>query len=37
VKTPELEVLPLIQAGEALRRLRGGHTRGKLLLEIDPA
>ena len=35
VKTPELEILPLDHAGEALRRLRSGHTRGKLLLAID--
>jgi hypothetical protein len=35
VKPPILEILPLEQAGEALMRLRSGHTRGKLLLMID--
>jgi NADPH:quinone reductase-like Zn-dependent oxidoreductase len=35
VRPPALEILPLDQAGEALKRLRSGHTRGKLLLAID--
>ncbi|HEY3696669.1 NADP-dependent oxidoreductase [Phenylobacterium sp.] len=35
VKAPQLEILPLDRAGEALRRLRSGHTRGKILLAID--
>jgi NADPH2:quinone reductase len=35
VKTPQLTVEPLDQAGEVLRRLRSGHTRGKILLAVD--
>jgi NADPH2:quinone reductase len=35
VRTPELDIVPLTEAGAALRRVRGGHTRGKILLEID--
>ena len=35
VKTPPYEILPLEQAGEAHRRVAGGHVCGKLLLRIS--
>lgn len=34
LKAPALEVLPLDQAGEAQRRVKDGHVRGKILLKV---
>jgi len=31
---PHLEILPLAQAGEAQRRVKDGHVRGKILLHV---
>jgi NADPH2:quinone reductase len=36
IRTPELAVLPLAEAGEAHRRVQAGHVRGKILLHVDP-
>lgn len=35
IRAPQIEVLPLAQAGEAQRRVAEGHVRGKLLLAVD--
>lgn len=35
IRAPQIEVLPLSQAGEAQRRVADGHVRGKLLLAVD--
>jgi NADPH:quinone reductase-like Zn-dependent oxidoreductase len=34
LRSPAIEILPLEQAGEAQRRIKDGHVRGKLLLEV---
>ena len=37
IRAPQLEILDLAQAAEALRRVQDGHVRGKILLKIaDP-
>jgi len=35
IRAPQIEIVPLDQAGEAQRRVADGHVRGKLLLEVD--
>jgi len=35
IRAPQIELLPLEQAGEAQRRVAAGHVRGKLLLVVD--
>jgi len=35
IEAPQIEILPLDQAGEAQRRVAAGHVRGKLLLAVD--
>ncbi len=37
IKAPAIEVLPLAQAGEAHRRVKDGHVRGKILLAVNEA
>lgn len=34
---PAVQILPLDQAAEAHRRVRAGHVRGKIVLEVDAA
>jgi len=34
LRAPSIEVLPLEQAGEAHRRVKDGHVRGKILLKV---
>jgi len=34
LKAPAMEILPLDQAGEAQRRVKDGHVRGKILLKV---
>lgn len=35
IRAPQIELLPLAEAGEAQRRVAAGHVRGKLLLVVD--
>jgi NADPH:quinone reductase-like Zn-dependent oxidoreductase len=35
IRAPQIEVVPLAEAGEAQRRVADGHVRGKILLEVD--
>lgn len=35
IQAPEIDIMPLDQAGEAHRRVAGGHVRGKILLAVD--
>ncbi len=37
IKAPAIEILPLAQAGEAHRRVKDGHVRGKILLAVNEA
>lgn len=37
IKAPSIEILPLAQAGEAHRRVKDGHVRGKILLAVNEA
>ena len=37
IRTPEITLLPLDEAGEAHRRVAAGHVRGKILLAVDEA
>jgi NADPH2:quinone reductase len=34
LRPPELTILPLEEAGEAQRRVKDGHVRGKILLHV---
>lgn len=36
IRAPDIEILPLAQAGEAQMRVKQGHVRGKLLLSVNP-
>ena len=35
IRAPELTILPLDQAGEAHRRVKDGHVRGKIVLQVN--
>lgn len=37
INAPAIEILPLAQAGEAHRRVKDGHVRGKILLAVNEA
>ena len=35
IRSPDIHIVPLDQAGEAQRRVADGHVRGKIVLEVD--
>lgn len=37
IRVPEITELPLVEAGEAQRRVQEGHVRGKIVLAVNPA